>query len=49
MKKALLILAVLIVAMTTVFANGGSEAAAPAATAWEPKQPITIMNHVAVG
>ena len=50
MKKTLLILAVLIVAMTTVFANGGSEAAAPAAeTAWEPKQPITIMNHVAVG
>lgn len=49
MKKALLILAVLIVAMTTVFANGGSEAASSAATAWEPKQPITIMNHVAVG
>ncbi|MBO7349497.1 MAG: hypothetical protein J6U27_06045 [Spirochaetales bacterium] len=49
MKKALLILAVLIVAMTTVFANGGSEAASSAAAAWEPKQPITIMNHVAVG
>jgi len=48
MKKALLILAVLIVAMTTLFANGGTEAAATD-TAWEPKQPITIMNHVKVG
>ena len=47
MKKALLILAVLIVAMTTVFANGGSEAAS--AKEWKPEQPITIMNHVKVG
>ena len=52
MKKALVILAVMLVAMTALFAGGASEAAAPAAateTAWEPKQPITIMNHVAVG
>ncbi|MBR4427458.1 MAG: hypothetical protein IKS77_07110 [Spirochaetales bacterium] len=48
MKKALLILAVLIVAMTTLFANGGTEAAATTKE-WKPEQPITIMNHVAVG
>ncbi|MBQ3317019.1 MAG: hypothetical protein IJG69_03645, partial [Spirochaetales bacterium] len=48
MKKALLILAVMIVAMTTLFANGGNEAAATTKE-WKPEQPITIMNHVAVG
>ena len=49
MKKALLILAVMLVAMTTLFAGGSQEATAAADEAWEPKQPITIMNHVAVG
>ena len=48
MKKALLILAVLIVAMTTLFANGGTEATTTTKE-WKPEQPITIMNHVAVG
>ena len=52
MKKALVILIVMLVAMTAVFAGGAAEGAAPAAAAeeaWEPKQPITIMNHVKVG
>lgn len=48
MKKALLILLVLIVSLSTIFANGGQETAA-AEKEWKPEQPITILNHVAVG
>jgi len=48
MKKTLLVLVVLMVAMTTLFANGGTEAAATDKE-WAPEQPITIMNHVKVG
>ena len=46
MKKAFTVLAVLLVAVSSIFANGGSETAA---AEWKPSQPITIMNHVAVG
>ena len=40
MKKTLLVLVVLMVAMTTLFANGGTEAAATDKE-WAPEQPIT--------
>ncbi|MBO4410265.1 MAG: hypothetical protein J5775_05890 [Spirochaetales bacterium] len=49
MKKTLLVLAVLLVGLTTLFATGAQEEAAATETAWTPSQPITIMNHVAVG
>lgn len=48
MKKSILILVVLLVAMTALFANGADESAT-ASGEWTPQQPITIMNHVAVG
>ena len=50
MKKTLLILVVMLIAMTAVFANGAQEATAKTEEkAWTPDKPITIMNHVDVG
>ncbi|MBQ0072270.1 MAG: hypothetical protein KBS81_10545 [Spirochaetales bacterium] len=48
MKKVLVALVILLVAVFSIFANGGAETAA-ASGEWKPSQPITIMNHVAVG
>ncbi|MCF0261452.1 MAG: hypothetical protein HUK23_00900 [Sphaerochaetaceae bacterium] len=48
MKKTILILVVLMTSLATLFAGGTGEAAATDAE-WKPAQPITIMNHVAVG
>ena len=48
MRKALTVLLVLVVSLTTLFANGIQESAADGKE-WKPGRPITIMNHVAVG
>ena len=48
MRKALTVLLILVVGLTTLFANGSKESAADGKE-WKPGQPITIMNHVAVG
>ncbi|QTQ15967.1 tripartite tricarboxylate transporter substrate-binding protein [Treponema parvum] len=48
MRKALTVLLVSVIGLTTLFANGGKESAAEGKE-WKPGQPITIMNHVAVG
>ncbi|MGN0850296.1 MAG: tripartite tricarboxylate transporter substrate-binding protein [Candidatus Ornithospirochaeta sp.] len=47
MKKTLVILLLALMAITGLFANGGTETTE--AKEWKPEQPITIMNHVAVG
>lgn len=48
MKKVLVVLLVLATVFTGLFANGNSETAAEVKE-WKPEQPVTIMNHVAVG
>ena len=48
MRKALTVLLVLVVSLTTLFANGIQESAADGKE-WKPGRPIIIMNHVAVG
>lgn len=47
MKKLLAGALTALICGSIVFANGAADAAS--SKAWEPKQPITIMNHVAVG
>lgn len=49
MKRKLMTLAVVSMALAASFAQGTKEEAAAQAEAWKPEQPITIMNHVAVG
>lgn len=48
MKKTLITLVMVAAVAFSLFAGGAAESGAQT-VAWEPKQPITIMNHVAVG